>query len=113
MRIWYKLKKQKANNQRKFGAKNREAERELAAFLIPFCLGCGWWLEVTDSAPQCLLPATHQWKPPCHSDVSQEVSGGPTEGAYSGKPRPIDPPLFLLRSGKESRASEERFLLFT
>lgn len=59
MRIWYKLEKQKANNQRKFGAKNREAERELAAFLIPFCLGCGWWLEVSDSAPvstSCYTP---------------------------------------------------------
>lgn len=82
MRIWYKLEKQKANNQRKFGAKNREAERELAAFLIPFCLGCGWWLEVSDSAPL--------------SDFLLHTSGNPpatrmcpTEGAYLGSLGPL------------------------
>lgn len=64
MRTWYKLKKQ-AKLLLLFGAKNREAERELP-----------------DSAAQCQHPGAHQWKPVRHSDVSQEVSGGPTEGAY-------------------------------
>lgn len=78
VRAWYKLEKHKAN-QNRFEAKNREAERDLADFLILCCSDYGWWYLRCQILHHTANFLAHTSGNACPPDVSQKVSGDPQQ----------------------------------